>query len=105
MTSQYSNLYISRKDQKAQTPDWILKWVKVHFGSYFDPCPPNPKFDGLSIKWKTMNFVNPPFDNISKWMDKAVNEFHKNGSTSISLIPFRPHTEYFRRNSKYIKKC
>lgn len=104
MLTRYSNMYISQNDQKAQTPDWILSWVKCNFGKYFDPCPPNPKFDGLSIKWKKVNFVNPPFDNISAWMNKAASEAEK-GNLIIILVPFRPHTQYTRRNIKYIRKC
>jgi len=101
----YSSIYVSQKDQKAQTPDWILKWITRHYGKYFDPCPANPRFDGLSIDWGNVNFVNPPFDNISKWIDKGVHETKTKDSVSIFLIPFRPHTKYIRRSSKYIKQC
>jgi hypothetical protein len=101
----YSSLYVLRKDQKAQTPDWILKWTTHHYGKYFDPCPAKPPFDGLSINWGKVNFVNPPFDNISKWIDKAVHETKTKDYVSIFLIPFRPHTEYMRRSSNYIKQC
>jgi hypothetical protein len=89
--------FTSKSDQKAETPDWLKKWVVKTFGKYFDPCPANPKFDGLSVPWKTLNYVNPPFDNIGAWMDKAATEMH-NGKTSILLIPYRAHTDYFKRN-------
>ena len=91
-----------KSDQKAQTPDWLKRWVFVTFGKWFDPCPANPGFDGLSIPWKKMNYVNPPFDEIGKWMDKASSELKK-GNTSIFLIPFRAHTNYFLRNVSNIR--
>ena len=91
-----------KEDQKAQTPDWLLRWVKTSFGPFFDPCPPNPTFDGLSIPWKSVNFVNPPFDDIGLWMDKASDELGR-GKTSVFLIPFRAHTLYFKRNFHNIR--
>jgi len=33
---------------------------------WFDPCPTNPKFNGLEIGWKKQNFVNPPYSQIEK---------------------------------------
>jgi hypothetical protein len=98
----FFDFYKLKSNQKAQTPDWLKKWVSVTFGKYFDPCPANPGFDGLSIPWKTINYVNPPFDDIGSWMDKASCELKK-GKTSIFLVPFRAHTNYFLRNVSNIR--
>lgn len=99
----YNKLSVSKDDQFAQTPDWLLKTLKDTFGKHmFDPCPANPKFNGLKINWRAINFVNPPYDNIGAWLDKAVNEWKVRRSVSVFLIPFRMHTRYMERNLKYV---
>jgi len=65
--------------------------------SKFDPCPNNPKFDGLEIPWPNETiFVNPPYTRgqISKWVKKCYYEF-KLGKTIIMLIPSYTDTVYF----------
>ena len=99
----FSQVSVSKNDQKAQTPDWMLHWVKETFGNYFDPCPAGPKFDGLKIPWKKLNYVNPPYDDIASWLDKAVYECKTNNSVSVFFIPFRLHTKYIQRNLNFIK--
>ena len=45
-----------------QTPPHILERVtKVLGEDYFDPCPINPTFDGLSVEWGSNCFINPPY--------------------------------------------
>jgi hypothetical protein len=53
----------------------------------FDPCPANPQQDGLSIKWKAWNFVNPPFREASKWIRKAHDE--EKEKATVVLVPVR----------------
>jgi hypothetical protein len=38
--------------------------------------------------------VNPPFGEITKWLEKAITELHK-GKKSVFLITFRPNTKYW----------
>ena len=63
---------------------------------FFDPCPINPEFDGLKIEWSDKNFVNPPYNAIDEWIDKALIE-RERGRTSIFLIPARTDTKWFRK--------
>lgn len=88
----YHKAFVSKKDQFAKTPQWLLKFYHKKFGKFFDPCPANPKFDGLKIKWKTFNYVNPPYIDTSLWLEKA----HDEKRETLMLIPFRPHTKYFK---------
>ena len=83
-------------DQYAQTPDYIYDSLDSEFRFDFDPCPVKPKCDGLKIGWGKRNYVNPPYNDLSSWLEKAVHEMSK-GNTSVFLIPFRPHREYFAR--------
>ena len=91
----YRGIMWSGDNQFAQTPP--LVWEKLHaeFGEdLFDPCPPNPTEDGLAIDWKERNYVNPPYDNCAKWMQKAVQEKQK-GNMTVCLVPARTNTNWF----------
>lgn len=51
-----------------QTPLMILDAVdKFWPEGWFDPCPPNPTFDGLGVKWPEKCFINPPFSQYLRW--------------------------------------
>ena len=63
---------------------------------FFDPCPINSEFDGLKIEWSDKNFVNPPYNAIDEWIDKALREREK-GKISIFLIPARTDAKWFRK--------
>ena len=47
------------------TPKKVWEIIKQTWNyeqkQFFDPCPVEPKFNGLEIKWKDLNFVNPPY--------------------------------------------
>ena len=81
-----------------ETPDWLKDKIILEFGEYFDPCPVNPTFDGLSIDWPTniVNYVNPPYTRgeISKWVKKCHEENMK-GAKIVLLIPAYTDTKYF----------
>lgn len=83
----------SRKSDEWETPKEIYN--KFIENEYFDPCPINHKKDGLKIKWKEKNFVNPPYSKIKKWVEKAIKE-NKKGKEVVLLIPARTDTKYFR---------
>lgn len=73
------------------TPDWILEDIKSEFGEFFDPCPIQHNindWNGLEIEWKTVNFINPPYNNKTKvaFIRKAYEESLK-GKVCILLIP------------------
>ena len=88
----------SRKSDNWATPS---KMYKEYIESgYYDPCPLNSDFDGLSIEWKQKNFVNPPYSKIKQFVDKAIEE-HEKGKEVILLIPARTDTKYFRKLVDY----
>ncbi len=93
----------SKQSDLWKTPSNIYK----HFmeDGYFDPCPANPTFDGLSIQWKKKNFVNPPYSQIMKWLDKAFAERERE-NYSVFLLPARTDTKWFakivRENCKIV---
>lgn len=50
-----------------RTPPDILRAVEHVFPFYYDPCPANPDFDGLSVWWPPEAYINPPFGDYGKW--------------------------------------
>lgn len=88
------NLFSSlRLDWK--TPKHLYNKLNKEFQFDFDPCPSNPTFDGLSIKWGQRNFVNPPYGReIGKWIKKGYEESLK-GKLVVFLIPSRTDTQWW----------
>ena len=84
----------SKQSDLWKTPSNIYK--RFMQDGYFDPCPTNPTFDGLSIPWKNKNFVNPPYSQIMKWLDKAFAERERE-NYSVFLIPARTDTKWFAK--------
>ena len=90
-----SSVHFMSINDKWKTPEVFYQKLNEEFNFDFDPCPPNPEFDGLEIEWGKRNFVNPPYGNvISKWLAKAVEEQGK-GKTSVFLIPSRTDTKWW----------
>ncbi len=72
----------------------MLAALRAEFGSFFDPCPLNPTFDGLQIEWGNVNYVNPPFSQAKAWVAKGKAEWLK-GKTVVFLLPISSDTEWF----------
>jgi len=78
-----------------KTPKAVYQILDKEFKFDFDPCPMNPKFDGLSIEWGKVNYVNPPYGReIPKWIKKGYEEYQK-GKTVVFLIPSRTDTRWW----------
>ena len=79
-----------------ETPKDLLKKIRKEFGRFFDPCPINPKFDGLKIEWKKVNYINPPYSRKLKeaFILKAFEE-SKKGKICIMLLPVSTSTKIF----------
>lgn len=99
--SSHSSLWVyfredsKSRDQFAQTPESLMKFFEEKYGVFtFDPCPVDPKFDGLSVEWGERNYVNPPFKNLKAWLEKSLVEWRK-GREIVFLMPVRIHTSYF----------
>jgi site-specific DNA-methyltransferase (adenine-specific) len=75
-----------------KTPKYLYEELNKEFNFDFDPCPPNPPFNGLEIEWGKRNFVNPPYGReIGKWIKKGFEEWLK-GKLVVFLIPSRTDT-------------
>lgn len=85
---------VKERDQLAQTPDEFYELLDEEFDFNWDPCPPKPQFDGLSVPWGTSTYVNPPYDNIAPWIKKAYEESLL-GKTVVMLLPARTIRNWF----------
>jgi hypothetical protein len=85
-----------------KTPRALFQALDAEFRFDFDPCPANPKFDGLESDWGKVNFVNPPYGKgIGGWIQKGCQENLK-GKTIVFLLPSRTDTRWWH---DYIMKA
>ena len=89
---------MSSEKTEYKTPKEFYERLNKKYRFTFDPCPLNPKFDGLSGKeWGRRNFVFPPYGKeIHKWVIKALNQCSK-GKLVVMLLPARTDTSYFHK--------
>ena len=82
--------YDGAKDGKHYwlTPPEVYQKLDDEFHFNFDPCPyPKPdEFDGLIVEWGSSNYVNPPFNGPTKWVNKALSEYEK-GKKVVLVFP------------------
>jgi hypothetical protein len=81
------------------TPPYILQYIKAKYFNnkdFYDPCPLNADFNGLLINWKKRNYINPPYDRITKekFIIKAYEESQKN-KICVMLLPVSTSTAIF----------
>lgn len=98
--SVHARLNSDQDNQAVATPDYILRYIEQLLGSnYFDPCPLGPSFDGLSVDWRKQTYVNPPYEDIEPWLQKAHHEVSiGNSEWVIFLIPFKPQLNFWDRS-------
>ena len=77
------------------TPLHLFLELNQVYNFTHDPCPltRNP-VNCLDRDWGERNFVNPPFNNIGPFFEKAVSEMKKN-RLSVFLVPFRSFNAYW----------
>lgn len=95
------NQHGSFNNNDVETPTDLYVTLDHLYQFDHDPCPFqwDPKSqvpDGLKSEWGQSNWVNPPYRGIKKWARKA-HEEHAKGKKTLMLIPYRPHTKYWKR--------
>lgn len=98
-------MYSSKSNEWA-TPLEFYKELDNEFHFNLDPCSDDTNYkcekhftladDGLSQNWGGCRvFCNPPYSDISKWVEKSFREGHKDNTIVVMLIPARTDTKYF----------
>jgi len=74
------------------------EWILRIFEDWFDPCPlmSKPKVNGLEIDWRNRTFVNPPYSNPLKWVEKSIEEMNK-GNLVVMLLRVDTSTKWFAK--------
>ena len=97
-----NNVHFMSLRSDWRTPVKLYEELDKEFNFNFDPCPPDPTFDGLSIGWADKNFVNPPYGRqITAWIKKGFEESQA-GKLVVFLIPSRTDTKWWH---DYIMKA
>lgn len=80
-----------------ETPKDLYDELDSEFHFDFDPCPLNPKFDGLNCEWGKSNFINPPYSRILKeaFIKTAYIESKYKGNICVLLLPVSTSTKIF----------
>ena len=119
-----SRLLVSRSgEQDRRTPLAIFKELNKEFEFELDPCTScskqnnlrAPYFftkeqDGLKQSWGSYRsvFVNPPFRDMSKWVDKILFELEKCNDelTIVLLTPSKTETRWWHKllGSKFLSE-
>ena len=97
-------MFSSKSDIWA-TPKDFFSSLNAEFNFTLDPCalPENakckkfytPDQNGLNQDWSgEIVFCNPPYSEVSKWVEKAYREA-KRGAKTVMLIPSRTDTKWF----------
>lgn len=98
-------LFTSNSDE-WETPLEVYTKLNERFRFTLDPCSTKENHlcdkyytkeeNGLFKSWKGETvFVNPPYSEIKKWVEKCYKEYETNGTTVVMLIPSRTDTRYF----------
>lgn len=95
MKKDYPRTHLS--SDKYETDSWIRAMFPS--GIWFDPCPidwvPTDPC-GLTIRWRTRTFVNPPYSNPLPWVRKAIDCNYLDGHIVVMLLKHDSSTEWYR---------
>ena len=99
MNDQTIKLFSSKNNDIWATPPDLYNKLNAEFNFNLDPCPLNPKFDGLNISWNDNIFVNPPYSQINKWLIKAHHELKlKHAKIIVFLVFANTDTNWFHNH-------
>lgn len=95
MNESYLKVSTSHICDDWSTPVDIYDLFVNKFG-FYDPCPLDSNgCDALLLNWKDFNFVNPPYSDLKRFIEKSL-LVAESGSVVMLLIPFRPDTYWFK---------
>jgi hypothetical protein len=93
-----NNTIFSHKSDDWSTPEGLYDILDHEFNFTFDPCPLNSEDNAFFMDWIGSVFINPPYSNISNFLEKALIELGKgNCHTVVFLIPVRSDTKWWHR--------
>lgn len=93
------NFQKNAKSEHHATPERVFDFIESRLNNdvrkWFDPCPLYAKFNGLNIKWRKLNYVNPPYPRLFEFVMKATDEFFINNNYSMMLLPVQSDQDWW----------
>ena len=89
----FNKVMFSSATDHWSTPKDVYDKLDSEFHFDYDPCPLHGD-GGLNSDWGTISFVNPPYSDIKKWVEKAYTQWEY-GKTVVMLIPSRTDTRWW----------
>jgi site-specific DNA-methyltransferase (adenine-specific) len=96
----------SHKSDEWETPQNLFDELNKEFKFTLDPCSTDKnhkcniwytkKENGYCCKWNGSVFVNPPYSEISRWVEKSFYE-KDNCEKIVMLLPARTDTKWFHK--------
>lgn len=101
------SVHFSSEKHTWETPQDFFNKLNAVYGFTLDVCAENhtakvdcyytKEQDALNQDWKGVVWCNPPYGREQiKFINKALNEHKKHGSTIVLLIPARPDTKVWQ---------
>ena len=87
------NVLFSSLSDEWRTPESVYKKLDAEFHFDFDPCPTGGRL-GFFESWGGSNFINPPYSEVARWVEKACSESRK-GKVCVLLVAARTDTRWF----------
>ena len=98
-----------------ETPGWLFRALNTEFGFTLDPCATkenakcklsiNRESDGASYRissWRNSRvFVNPPYSDINRWVDRAIYATKHEDALVVMLLPVRADSDWFQKLIEY----
>jgi site-specific DNA-methyltransferase (adenine-specific) len=81
-------LFGSKNTDDWATPRYLYNQLDAEFHFDLDPCPLEPKEDGLSIEWNGNIFVNPPYSKVKEFLQKAHIELKSGRAKTVVFLVF-----------------
>jgi hypothetical protein len=99
MSKQLAQSYYGKKNDHVATPPSLYDALNGVFSFTNDPCPLRSTVDSLKEDslWGEVNWINPPFSNIAKFIEKAIDMRDKHEMKSVMLCPVRTNTNYWSK--------
>lgn len=96
------------REQTVFTPWEILHIAQETMGAIMlDPCAArehnttahdnyyHPEQDGLELPWVNGTYVNPPFGDLKRWLEKSVHEYQRGVREQLLLVPVRARSRWW----------
>jgi phage N-6-adenine-methyltransferase len=98
--SKFTKTLWTSKKQDYNTPRWLFDKLNKFYHFKTDPAttkdnPLNCELyftqteNGLEHEWQGPVFINPPYNNITPWVEKSIEYFNITTSTVVLLLPAR----------------